>query len=53
MSLREMRGDYFSPLSTTFTLPFRLARAAASLATGIRQGEQSPIARCQTIWLRR
>lgn len=32
----EESGDYFSPFSTIFTLSFRLAWAAASLATGIR-----------------
>ena len=29
-------SDYFSPLSTTFTLSFRAAWAAASLAMGTR-----------------
>jgi hypothetical protein len=33
---REESGAYFSPISLTFTLPFRLAWAAASLATGMR-----------------
>ena len=28
--------DYFSPISLIFTLPFKFAWAAASLATGIR-----------------
>jgi hypothetical protein len=32
----EKAGDYFSPFSTILTLPFRLAWAAASLATGMR-----------------